>query len=173
MKIIVLNGSPKGQMSVTMQSVHFIRKKFPRHELKIFDISQRIKKIEKDETAFQEIAEEVRSSDGILWAFPVYVMLVPSQYKRFIELISEKGAEDAFKNKYAAVLTTSIHYFDHTAHNYMNAVCDDLDMKYSKATPFPCKPPAVNAPGRKFLCRQKNQEPALQHQRFIHGLLIM
>lgn len=131
MKIIVLNGSPKGQMSVTMQSVHFIRKKFPRHELKIFDISQRIKKIEKDETAFQEIAEEVRSSDGILWAFPVYVMLVPSQYKRFIELISEKGAKDAFKNKYAAVLTTSIHYFDHTAHNYMNAVCDDLNMKYA------------------------------------------
>ena len=27
-------------------------------------------------------------------------------------------------------MTTSIHFFDHTAHNYMNAVCDDLNMKY-------------------------------------------
>ena len=130
MKIIVLNGSPKGKISVTMQYVQFIQKKFPQHELKILNISQRIKKIEKDENAFQEIIDQVRSSDGVLWAFPLYFFLVPSQYKRFIELISEKKAKDAFKNRYSAVLTTSIHVFDHAAHNYVNAICDDLDMKY-------------------------------------------
>ena len=48
MKITVLNGSPKGLTSVTMQYVHFIEKKFPQHELKIFNISAGIKKIEKD-----------------------------------------------------------------------------------------------------------------------------
>lgn len=133
MKIIVLNGSPKGEMSVTMQYVNFIQKKFPQHELKILNISQKIKKIEKDERAFQEIIDEIKSSDGVLWAFPLYVFLVASQYKRFIELISEKGVEDVFKNKYTAVLTTSIHFFDHTAHNYMNAICDDLDMKYAES----------------------------------------
>jgi len=131
MKIIVLNGSPKGNISVTMQYVQFIQKKFPQHELKIINISQRIKKIEKDEDAFQEIIDQVKTSDGILWAFPLYFLLVPSQYKRFIELISEKKSEDAFKNRYTAVLTTSIHVFDHAAHNYMNAICDDLDMKYT------------------------------------------
>lgn len=26
--------------------------------------------------------------------------------------------------------TTSLHFFDHTAHNYVHAVCDDLDMKF-------------------------------------------
>ncbi|MCK4420334.1 NAD(P)H-dependent oxidoreductase [candidate division WOR-3 bacterium] len=130
MKIIVLNGSPKGKISVTMQYISFIRKKFPQHELKIFNIAQQIKKIEKDEAAFREIIDEIKSSDGVLWAFPLYVFLVASQYKRFIELISEKGAEDVFKKKYTAVLTTSIHFFDHTAHNYMHAICDDLDMKY-------------------------------------------
>jgi multimeric flavodoxin WrbA len=41
--------------------------------------------------------------------------------------------EDAFENKYAAVITTSIHFYDHTAHNYMRAVCDDLRMKFVDA----------------------------------------
>lgn len=130
MKIAVLNGSPKGNMSVTMQYVHFIQKKFPQHELKIFNISQEIRKIERDEKAFQGIIDEVRLSDGVLWAFPLYYLHVSSQYKRFIELISERGVQDAFKGKYAASLSTSINFYDHTAHNYMNAICDDLDMRY-------------------------------------------
>jgi multimeric flavodoxin WrbA len=130
MKITVLNGSPKGNLSVTMQYVNFIQKKFPHHELKILNIASQIKKIEKDEKAFQEVMDEVRSSEGVLWAFPLYYLLVSSQYKRFIELIWEKGATGFFKNKYTAVLSTSIHFFDHTAHNYMNAICDDLDMQY-------------------------------------------
>ena len=133
MKIIVLNGSPKGDLSVTLQYVHFIQKKFPQHELKIIHISKNIKKIERDENAFQEIIDEVRSSDGVLWSFGLWILCVPAQYMRFIELISERGVEDAFKNKYAAVLTTSIHFFDHTAHNYMRAVCEDLNMKYAEA----------------------------------------
>ncbi|MCK4527657.1 NAD(P)H-dependent oxidoreductase, partial [candidate division WOR-3 bacterium] len=130
MKIIVLNGSPKGDISVTMQYVHFIQKKFPQHELNILNVAQRIKTTRENDKAFQEIIDAVKSSDGVLWAFPLYVLHVHSGYKRFIELISEKGAEEVFRNKYTAVLTTSIHFFDHTAHNYMNAICDDLDMKY-------------------------------------------
>ncbi len=131
MKITVLNGSPKGDLSVTMQYVNFIQKKFPNHELKIFNISSQIKKIENDGKVFQEVINEVRSSEGVLWAFPLYVFLVSSQYKRFIELLWEKKSENVFKDKYASVLTTSIHFFDHTAHNYIRAVCDDLDMKFA------------------------------------------
>lgn len=130
MKITVLNGSPKGITSVTMQYVHYIQKEFPQHELKILNISQKIRKIEKDAQAFQDILDEINISDGILWASPVYFFLVPANYKRFIELITEKGAEDTFQNKYTAFLSTSIHFFDHTAHNYMHAVCDDFKMKY-------------------------------------------
>jgi len=131
MKIAVLNGSPKGDLSVTLQYARFIQKKFPQHELKVFNISQTIRHLESDEKAFQKIVDEVRTSDGVLWAFPLYFLLVPAQYKRFIELIWERGAQDAFKDKYTAVLSTSIHFFDHTAHNYMNAICDDLGMRYA------------------------------------------
>jgi multimeric flavodoxin WrbA len=135
MKIIVLNGSPKGDISVTMQYVAYIRKQLLQHELKTINISQRIDKIEKDESVFQGIMDEIRSSDGVLWAFPLYLLLVPSQYKRFIELIWERGALDVFKNRPAAVLTTSIHFFDHTAHEYMRAICDDLEMRFAGAFP--------------------------------------
>lgn len=130
MKITVLNGSPKGDLSVTLQYIHFISKKFPLHTFSIHNVSQKIKSIEKKETAFDQIIEDVRNSDAVWWSVPIYVCLIPAQYKRFIELIHEKGAEESFRDKYTAVITTSIHFYDHTGNNYMHAVCDDLNMKY-------------------------------------------
>ncbi|MDY6969017.1 MAG: NAD(P)H-dependent oxidoreductase [Spirochaetota bacterium] len=130
MKITVLNGSPKGMTSVTMQYIHYIQKAFPTHKLNIINISQDIKRIEMGNQIFDDILNEIESSDGILWAFPVYFYLVPANYKRFIELIMERGAKEVFRNRYTACISTSIHFFDHTAHNYMHAICDDLNMKY-------------------------------------------
>ncbi len=133
MNIIVLNGSPKGEQSVTMQYVHFIQKMFPQHKLKIVNVVQQINTLEKDERAFQKLIDEVKCSDGVLWAFPLYTFLVHSHYKRFIELIWECDALHAFKGKYAATLSTSIHFYDHTAHNYMHGICDDLEMHFVDA----------------------------------------
>ena len=130
MKIAVLNGSPKGQISVTMQYVHFLQQKFLDTEFKIFDIALKIKKLEKEKKDFQEIIGEISAADAVLWAFPLYLFLVCSQYKRFIELIFERNETSAFRGKPAASLSTSINFFDHTAHNYINAICDDLEMKY-------------------------------------------
>ena len=130
MKIVVLNGSPKGDVSVTMQYIAFIRKKFPEHSYEIFNIAHQIKKIEKDTAAWDTILAGIRSADLVFWAFPLYYLLVCSQYKRFIELIFERGAQDAFAGKYAASLSTSIHFFDQTAHAYIHAVSDDLGMKF-------------------------------------------
>jgi multimeric flavodoxin WrbA len=130
MKIMVLNGSPKGITSVTMQYVQYIQKMFPQHDLDIVHIAQRIKKIEGDEQAFQEIVEKVQASDGILWAFPLYILHVHGNYKRFIELIWERDTASAFEGKHTAALSTSIHFFDHTAHNYIHAICDDLGMRF-------------------------------------------
>jgi multimeric flavodoxin WrbA len=130
MKIVVLSGSPKGETSVTMQYVRYLQKEFPQHELKIIQAAQPIKRIENNRESFQEIIHEVRSADGVLWAFPLYYFLVSSQYKRFIELIWERNEEKFFKDKYAAALSTSIHFYDHTAHNYIRSICDDLNMMY-------------------------------------------
>jgi multimeric flavodoxin WrbA len=130
MKVTVLNGSPKGDLSVTLQYINYIHKKNPGLELSVHHVSQKIKSIEKKDTAFKKIIGDVRNSDAVWWSVPIYVCLIPSQYKRFIELIWEKGAEKAFRNKYTAVITTSIHFYDSTGNNYMHSICDDLNMKY-------------------------------------------
>lgn len=161
MRIAVLNGSPKGATSVTMQYVQYIRKMFPQHELTTVDVALRRKKLEQNEGAFQEVIEQVRAADGVLWAFPLYILLVHANYKRFIELIWERGAEDAFGGKYAASLSTSIHYFDHTAHNYVQAICDDLGMHYVGAF----------SPEMRDLLKEKGQTQTLQFaQRFFDAI---
>ena len=130
MKIAILNGSPKGNTSVTMQYVLFMQKKFPHLNLTIHHVAQRINKIVKDEHYFLQLLGDIRASDVVIWAFPVYFLLVSSQYKRFIELVFERHEEAYFMDKYAVSLSTSVHFFDHTAHNYIHAVCDDLNMRY-------------------------------------------
>lgn len=131
MKLVILNGSPKGELSVTLQYINFIQKKFPEHEYQVFNISQQIKKYTENPSAVKEVLSAVRKADGIIWSTPVYFLTVPSQLKRFIEVISEDKNSSVFRNKYAAVITTSINFFDYTANNYLNAVCDDLGMKYA------------------------------------------
>jgi multimeric flavodoxin WrbA len=130
MKIAVLNGSPKGEKSVTLQYALYMQKKIPDLELTTHPVAQRIQRLEKDEDAFRRILEDIRSAEVVLWSFPLYFLSVCSQYKRFIELIFERGGEDAFRDRYTAAISTSVHFFDHTAHNYLHAVCDDLRMRY-------------------------------------------
>ena len=63
MKITVLNGSPKGDLSVTLQYLKYVQKKYPELELNVHHISQKIKSIEKKEAAFNKIIDDVRSAD--------------------------------------------------------------------------------------------------------------
>ena len=130
MKILVLNGSPKGKMSVTMQYVAFIQKKFQDVEFTIYHVGKNIKSIERDENQFENIIRAVNDADGLLWGFGVYMEMVPYQLKRFIELIFERNAAHAFTGKYTASISTSARWLDNLAHNYLHAICDDLEMKY-------------------------------------------
>lgn len=131
MKICILNGSPKGERGVSLQYALYLQKRFPEHDFSVLHVAKDIKKIEKDSEVFRQAVEEIRSSDGVLWAFPLYVLLVHADLKRFIELIFEREAADDFAGKYVALIATSIHFYDHTAINYMQAVSEDLGMKYA------------------------------------------
>jgi len=133
MKVAVLNGSPKDMVSVTMQYVRYLQKEFAQHELVIHHVCGDAKKLEKDDDAFRAVIDAIGAADAVLWATPVYVLLVPGPYKRFIELVFERGAQAAFRDKYAAALTTSIRFFDHTAHAYLHAVSEDLGMHFAGA----------------------------------------
>jgi len=132
MKIAVLNGSPKGEPSVTVQYIKLIQKKYPDHEFKLFHVASDIQKYEKDIGKFMKVLKEIQQADGVIWAFPLYVFLVAGQYKRFIEMIWEQDASEAFRDRYTCVFSTSVHFFDNTAHQYMRGICDDLGMKYTE-----------------------------------------
>ena len=113
-----------------MQYILYIQKKFPMHEFKILNVAQQINRLENNEEKLKECVDDINNSDAIIWSTPVYVMLVPSQLKKFIELIWKKNFTETFENKYTAIFLTSIHFYDHTALNYLRAICDDLNTKY-------------------------------------------
>ncbi|MBN1837098.1 MAG: NAD(P)H-dependent oxidoreductase, partial [Spirochaetales bacterium] len=131
MRIAVMNGSPKGRESVTMQYVEYMARRFSNVEFEIHDVAREIHGLERDQQRFLQVIESVRAADGVLWAFPLYILLVCSQYKRFIELIEERGVVEAFSGRYAATLSTSINFYDSGAHSYMRGVCEDLRMPFA------------------------------------------
>lgn len=131
MKITVLNGSPKGEISVTMQYTAYIQKLFPQHEYRQFNVAFRIKALEQNSEEFDTVIGAVRDSDVVIWAFPLYILHVHANYKRFIELVFERNAGNAFKDKYAASISTSIKFFDNIPNDYIQSVCDDLGMRYA------------------------------------------
>lgn len=131
MKITVINGSPKGKYSITLQFTHYLAKHFPNIEFKIFHVGQTIKSLRKKKSPlFDEIIQAVRESDCVLWSYPVYTLLVPYQLVHFIDLIFEKKEQNAFKGKYASQLLTSLHFYDQAAYNYIHNISEDLGMKH-------------------------------------------
>ena len=128
MNIVVLGGSPKGEKSVTMQYVNYLKTIAPQHDFTEYYIAARISTIESDNALLEKIAEDIQKSDAVLWAFPLFFGLVHSSYKRFIELVFERGIAGAFKGKHCAILATSIHFFDNTAIEYIQGISEDLEM---------------------------------------------
>lgn len=125
MKILVINGSPKGKYSVTLQTVLYLEKLHPEHQFEVLHAGQRIKALEKD---FTQAAEAIRSADLLLFSYPVYTFLAPYQLHRFVELLKASGLSLA--GKCATQLTTSKHFYDVTAHRYIQDNCQDLGLRY-------------------------------------------
>ncbi len=125
MKILVLNGSPKGQYSVTLQTINYLQKLCPKHEFEVLHVGARIKALEKD---FTPAVEAVRKAKLIIFSYPVYTFIAPYQLHRFIELLKESGVD--LEGKFVTQLTTSKHFYDVTAHRYIQDNCQDMGMKF-------------------------------------------
>ena len=125
MRILVLNGSPKGKNSITLQTVRFIEALCKNQTFEILHVGQRIKALEKD---FSPAKEALEKADLILFSYPVYTFIAPYQLHRFIELMKENGV--SLKGKYATQITTSKHFYDVTAHAYIKENCMDLGLRY-------------------------------------------
>lgn len=125
MKILVLNGSPKGKYSITLQTINYFQKICPKHEFEVIHVGQKIKALEKD---FTEVSEAVDKAKLIIFSYPVYTFIAPYQLHRFMELLKESGITLA--GKYVTQISTSKHFYDVTAHRYIQDNCQDLGMKY-------------------------------------------
>ncbi len=125
MNILILNGSPAGEGSITLQTMLYIEEFFPGHEYEVLNVGRKIKAMEKD---FSSAEEMLGKADIIVFCYPVYTFLVPSQLHRFIELIKEHGVD--ISGKFATQVSTSKHFYDITAHEFIRENCADLELKY-------------------------------------------
>ncbi len=125
MKILVLNGSPKGAYSITLQTVNYLEKLHPEHTFEVLHVGQRIKALEKD---FSPALTALANADLLLFSYPVYTFVAPCQLHRFIELMKKSGV--SFAGKYATQISTSKHFYDVTAHRYVQDNCHDMGLKY-------------------------------------------
>lgn len=125
MNILILNGSPTGDGSITLQTMLYIQKLFPGHEYHVINVSQKIKRIEKD---FAPSREALEAAELIVFCYPVYTFLVPAQLHRFIELMKAEDLD--LSGKYATQVSTSKHFYDTTAHEFIRENCADLGLRY-------------------------------------------
>ena len=125
MEILVINGSPKGKHSVTLQTVHYLQILHPEHHFEVLHAGQTIKALEKD---FSPALAAIEKANVLLFSYPVYTFIAPSQLHRFIELLKE--AKPDLCGKYASQITTSKHFYDMTAHQYIQDNCADFGLRY-------------------------------------------
>ncbi|MEG2137061.1 MAG: NAD(P)H-dependent oxidoreductase [Oscillospiraceae bacterium] len=125
MNICVLSGSPKGKYSVTVQTVLFLQKHFPADSFEILHVGQTVRGLRQD---FAPALKALQRADLLLFCYPVYTFLAPSQLAEFIHLL--KAQKPDLRGKYAAQITTSKHFYDVTAHKYIEENCADLGLRY-------------------------------------------
>ncbi|WP_337574938.1 NAD(P)H-dependent oxidoreductase [Fournierella sp.] len=124
MKILVLNASPKGKNSATVHTALYLQALHPEHEFTFLPVGQRIKAYEKD---FSPVRAALEQAELVLFCYPVYTFIAPYQLHRLIELIKADGVD--LTGKFASQIITSKHFYDVTAHRYVEENCCDLGMK--------------------------------------------
>ena len=124
MNILVLNASPKGKNSTTLFTSLYLEALHPEHSFTFENVGLKIKSYEKD---FSPLRKKLQAAELILFSYPVYTFIAPYQLHRLIELIKADGVD--LSGKYASQITTSKHFYDVTAHRYVEENCFDLGMK--------------------------------------------
>ena len=124
MKILVLNASPKGAQSTTVHTALYLQALHPEHTFTFLPVGQRIRAYEKD---FAPVRTALEEADLVLFCYPVYTFIAPSQLHRLMELIKTDGVD--LSGKLASQITTSKHFYDVTAHRWLEENCCDLGMR--------------------------------------------
>lgn len=85
MNILILNGSPKGENSITYQHVEYLKHKYPEHLYKTINVGSRIRSIEKD---FSESKADLKMN---------YIKGLSADMEDLLSKKGRKEAKDFFK----------------------------------------------------------------------------
>ena len=121
MNILVLNGSPKAGYSITIHTSYFIDRSTSGNEWTYLNIQQKINRWKKDST---ELRDAVEKADLIILSYPVYTLLAPYCVHQLIEVMKDDGI--VLEGKWATQITTSKHFYDTTAHRFIEENLLDL-----------------------------------------------
>ena len=94
-KVLIVNGSPKGNNSITLQTSKYLELLFPDITFEVINVGAKIKAYEKD---MSEAIDKLVNTDLIIFSYPVYTFIAPYQLHRFIELIKESGEPSSRKS---------------------------------------------------------------------------
>ncbi len=125
MNILVLNGSPKGDYSITLHTALFLKELYPQDHFEILHVGKKIRQLEKD---FSPALSAIEQADVLLFSYPVYTFIAPYQMHRFIELMKEHNV--SVEGKIATQITTSKHFYDVTAHRYIQDNVQEMGMNF-------------------------------------------
>lgn len=131
-KVLVVNGSPKGKYSLTLQHSLYMLGQENNLESKVLQVGEELSPISYDAAWFETALSDIEWADAIIWNTPVYTMLVPWQLIRFLQLIKEAGRSKIFQGKYATSMMTCFHYYDHLAEDWLRSMSEDLGMSYQE-----------------------------------------
>ena len=70
MNILVINGSPKGEHSITLQTVFYLEKLNPQHKFQILHAGQKIKALEKNFTPAIDAIKEADVLSFLIRSIP-------------------------------------------------------------------------------------------------------
>lgn len=96
-KVLVVNGSPKGKYSLTLQHSLYMLGQENNLESKVLQVGEELSPISYDAAWFETALSDIEWADAIIWNTPVYTMLVPWQLIRFLQLIKEAGRSKIFR----------------------------------------------------------------------------
>ena len=151
MKILVINGSPRNSYSVTLHTSLFLEKVFKEHEFEYLNVGN----IRIFEKSFDTARKSIEEADLVIFSYPVYTFVVPSQLHRFIELLKEQNID--LSNKFATQISTSKHFYDVAAANFIEDNCHDLGFKVIKGL----------AADMEDLTTEKGREEAINFFKFV------
>ncbi len=127
MKITVINGSPKGESGITVQSARYLEKRYG-EEIEYLHVGKKIRAYETKDELIADAIDKMKSADLVLVVFPVYTMLATAQLVRFFELLTKTDVSLSGVN--VSIITTSMRFYDVTALQQVKDILSDFECNF-------------------------------------------